>query len=117
MSLPWWLPFGRVPEISADELHEMVKNGGAQLIDVRTPVDAKRAAGHVARARNVPIYTLKQALPSLALDPNRPVVICATAHRSPPAVRLLRAAGYKNTVQLKGGMLSWAAARLPTTSA
>jgi len=85
---------------------------------VRTPVDAKRAAGHVARARNVPIYTLKQALPSLALDPNRPVVaICATAHRSPPAVRLLRAAGYKNTVQLKGGMLSWAAARLPTTSA
>jgi len=118
MSLPWWLPFGRVPEISADELHEMVKNGGAQLIDVRTPVDAKRAAGHVARARNVPIYTLKQALPSLALDPNRPVVaICATAHRSPPAVRLLRAAGYQNVAQLKGGMISWAIARLPTTSA
>jgi rhodanese-related sulfurtransferase len=115
-SLPWWLPFGRVPEISADELHEMVKNGGAQLIDVRTPVEF--AAGHVAGARNVPVYALKQALPSLVLDPNRPIVaICATAHRSPPAVRLLRAAGYKNAVQLKGGMLSWAAARLPTTSA
>jgi rhodanese-related sulfurtransferase len=115
-SLPWWLPFGRVPEISADELNKMIQDGGAQLIDVRTPVEF--AAGHVARARNVPIYTLKQALPSLALDPNRPVVaICATAHRSPPAVRLLRAAGYKDTVQLKGGMLSWAAARLPTTNA
>ena len=116
MNLPWWAPFGRVPEISANELHEMVKNGGAQLIDVRTPVEF--AGGHVAGARNVPIYTLKQALPSLALDPNRPVVaICATAHRSPPAVRLLRAAGYQNVAQLKGGMISWAIARLPTTSA
>jgi rhodanese-related sulfurtransferase len=112
----WWLPFGRVPEVSAGELNRMIQDGGAQLIDVRTPVEF--TTGHIAGARNVPVYTLKQALPSLALDPNRPIVaICATAHRSPPAVRLLRAAGYKNALQLKGGMLSWAAARLPTTNA
>ena len=112
MNLPWWLPFGRVPEISAAELNELMKNGGAQLIDVRTP--AEFAAGHVAGARNVPINTLKHTLPTLALDPKRPIVaICATAHRSPPAVRLLRAAGYKNAVQLKNGMLSWYAASLP----
>jgi len=116
MTRSWWLPFGRVPEVSADELSDMLRDGGAQLIDVRTPVEF--ATGHIAGACNVPIYTLKQALPSLALDPNRPIVaICATAHRSPPAVRLLRAAGYKNAAQLKGGMLGWAAARLPTTGA
>jgi rhodanese-related sulfurtransferase len=123
MNLPWWLPFGRVPEISARELNKLLKDGGAeysgaeyngaQLIDVRTP--AEFAMGHVAGARNVPLYTLKQALPRLALDPERPIVaICATAHRSPPAVRLLRAVGYENTVQLKGGMISWYAAQLPT---
>ena len=114
MTWPWWLPFGRVPEVSADQLNDMLRDGGAQLIDVRTPVEF--AAGHVAGARNAPIYELRQALGSLALDPNRPVVaICATAHRSPPAVRLLRAAGYKNATQLKGGMLSWIAARRPIT--
>ena len=113
MNLPWWLPFGSVPEISASELHDGVKRGGAQLIDVRTPVEF--AAGHVQGARNIPIYEFKQALPALKLDPHRPIVaICATAHRSPPAVRLLRAAGYENAVQLKGGMLSWNAVRLPT---
>ena len=113
MKLPWWLPFGRVPEISAAELNELMKNGGAQLIDVRTP--AEFAAGHVAGARNVPINTFRHKLPTLALDPKQPIVaICATAHRSPPAVRLLRAAGYKNAVQLKNGMLSWYATRLPT---
>jgi len=114
MSLPWWLPFGRVPEISARELNELLKNGGAQLIDVRTPVEF--AAGHLAGARNVPIYRLKQALPSLALDSQRPIIaICATAHRSAPAVRLLYAAGYENARQLKGGMISWYVARLPTS--
>jgi rhodanese-related sulfurtransferase len=114
MNLPWWLPFGRVPEISARELNELLKDGGAQLIDVRTP--AEFDAGHVIGARNVPINTFTQKLPKLALDPKRPIVaICATAHRSPPAVRLLRAAGYDNALQLKHGMLSWYAARLPTS--
>ena len=113
MNLPWWLPFGRVPEISARKLNELLKDGGAQLIDVRTPVEF--AAGHVTGARSVPIHLLKQSLPKLALDPQRPIVaICATAHRSPPAVRLLRAAGYENAMQLKNGMLSWYAIRLPT---
>ena len=114
MNLPWWLPFGRVPEISARELHELLKDGGAQLIDVRTPVEF--AAGHVVGARNVPVNALKQKLPTLALDPQQPIVaICATAHRSPPAVRLLRAAGYQNVRQLSNGMLSWYAAKLPTS--
>jgi rhodanese-related sulfurtransferase len=114
VNLPWWLPFGCVPEISAHELDELLKNGGAQLIDVRTPVEF--AVGHVAGARNVPIYSLRRTLPSLVLNPSRPIVaICATAHRSPPAVRLLRAAGYENAVQLKNGMLSWYAANLPSS--
>jgi rhodanese-related sulfurtransferase len=113
VNLPWWLPFGRVPEISATELNELVKNEGAQLIDVRTP--AEFAAGHVVGARNVPINTFKHKLLTLALDPKRPIVaICATAHRSPPAVRLLHAAGYKKAVQLQNGMLSWYATGLPT---
>jgi rhodanese-related sulfurtransferase len=114
VNLPWWLPFGRAPEISAHELDELLKNGGAQLIDVRTPVEF--AVGHVAGARNVPLYSLRRALPSLGLAPGRSIVaICATAHRSLPAVRLLRAAGYENAVQLRGGMISWYAARLPTS--
>ncbi len=113
MNLPWWMPLGRVPEISAHELNDLLQNGGAQLIDVRTP--AEFAMGHVAGARNVPIYALKQALPTLALNPERPIIaICATAHRSPLAVRLLRASGYENAVQLKSGMISWYTARLPT---
>jgi rhodanese-related sulfurtransferase len=40
------------------------------------------------------------------------VAVCLTAHRSVPAVRLLRERGFE-AVQLSGGMMAWRAARLP----
>ena len=110
----WWLPFGRVPEVDAASLKaELDKQDGLQLIDVRTSVEY--AHGHIAGAVNVPITHLKLALPALELDPSQPVVaICATAHRSPPAVRLLPQAGFK-VRQLRGGMVTWNRSHLPIT--
>ncbi len=113
MKLPWWLPFGRVPKVSASELSQLLAGSDPQLIDVRTPLEF--SAGHIRGAINIPIYELPGRLASLKLDPARPIVaVCATAHRSPPAIRQLHGAGYKNAVQLKNGMLAWVVARLPT---
>ena len=56
---------------------------------------------------------LPRRLPQLGLERGRPVVaICLTAHRSIPAVRLLRRAGF-DAAQLAGGMLAWRAAGFP----
>ena len=108
----WWLPFGRVPEVDARSLYEQLKHGvKLQLIDVRSPVEFR--SGHIDGALNMPINHLRLVLPDLQLDPNRPVIaICATAHRSPPAVRLLRQAGF-DVRQLRGGMIAWSWAKLP----
>lgn len=110
----WWLPFGKVPEISATDLKQLLDSkAGLQLIDVRST--GEFAAGHIKGALNVPVNQLRSALPALKLDPNRPVIaICATAHRSPPAVRVLRHAGY-DAKQLQSGMLAWQRAKLPIT--
>ncbi len=112
MKLPWWFPFGRVPEIAAHELNgRLSKKPAPHLLDVRSA--AEFAAGHIRGAVNVPITALVSGLEALALDRARPVVaICLSAHRSPPAVRLLRERGF-DAVQLAGGMLAWRAARLP----
>lgn len=112
MKLPWWLPFGRVPEVGAAELAELLRGRAApQLLDIRTP--AEFAAGRIRGARNVPLTTLPSRLGSLALDPSRPVVaVCLSAHRSAPAVRLLGEHGFQAS-QLAGGMLAWRAAGLP----
>jgi rhodanese-related sulfurtransferase len=112
MRAPWWLPFGRVPALSPRELLEALSGGSApQLLDVRSGPEF--AAGHIAGAAHVPITALPARLPGLGLDPRRPVVaICLSAHRSPPAVRLLRGSGFE-AFQLAGGMLAWRAAGLP----
>jgi rhodanese-related sulfurtransferase len=78
---------------------------------VRTPQEF--AAGHIEGAISVPVTALASRLARLGLDPSRPVVaICLSAHRSIPAVRLLRGQGLE-AQQLAGGMLAWRAAGLP----
>jgi len=110
----WWLPVGRVPELSAEELAQrLALEAPPQLLDVRTRAEWQRS--HIGRSINVPITELRRRLPESGLDPSRPVfTICLSAHRSIPAVRLLRARGFAEVAQLKGGMLAWWRAKLAT---
>lgn len=107
MHLPWWLPLGNVPEVSAQALSERLARGEEiQLVDVRT--EAEFEGGHIAGAVNVPIVGFKGRLEEVPLQRDKPVVaICRSARRSIPAVRLLRRLGYTDAVQLEGGMLAW----------
>jgi len=112
MKAPWWLPFGRVPEFRPGELAEALAGATPpMLLDVRTP--AEFASGHLAGAVNVPVTSLRGALAAMELPQGRAVVaICLSAHRSPPAVRLLRRSGVEAR-QLAGGMIAWRLAGLP----
>lgn len=112
MALPWWLPFGRVPEVPAPRLaRDLAAVPAPQLVDVRTGAEFRR--GHVRGAVSVPILSFAERLPALGLDRSRPVVaICLTAHRSIPAVRLLHRHGFA-AAHLAGGMLAWRAAGFP----
>ncbi len=114
MKLLWWWPFGDVPEISATQLDSMNRGGAAaaQIIDVRTGNEWR--SGHIAGAIHVSISELGARLPGLQLDGTRPIVaVCRSAHRSIPAVRLLRRHGFTNACQLQGGMLAWQQCGLP----
>jgi len=106
-ALFWWLPFGRVDEISAFQLNErLAEQPQPQIVDVRSRAEWRRS--HIAGAVNVPLPELKRRLDELHLDRERPVVaICLSAHRSIPAVRLLQLRGFSDAVQLQGGMLAW----------
>jgi len=47
-------------------------------------------------------------------DKEKPVVaICLTAHRSIPAVRVLKEMGFKDAKQLQGGMTQWWIQKFP----
>jgi rhodanese-related sulfurtransferase len=112
MRLPWWLPIGTVQEIAASDLaRDLAGPNPPLLLDVRT--EAEFARGHIHGAVSAPIHALASRLDALGLRPGRPVVaICLSAHRSIPAVRLLRERGLEAS-QLAGGMFAWRAAGMP----
>lgn len=108
----WWWPLGKVQEIHPQQLQEQLQTKRKpQLLDVRTGAEYEQ--GHIKGARSVPIHRLRGQIDTLGLDPKRPVIaICKTAHRSVPAVRLLRQRGF-DAYQLEGGMNAWRDAALP----
>ncbi len=113
----WWVPFGKVPEVDAYELNRKLKSGSPpQILDVRTRREYRK--GHIEGAVHVPIFELPSKVHNLPFDKRKPVVtICLTAHRSIPAVRVLKSYGFKDTCQLAGGMVAWRKRNLPTRSA
>ena len=121
----WWLPLGRAPEVTAAELATdlgMVEGEEASgppplLFDMRTAQEFD--GGHIPGARRVTVPELKAALESGTLgdDGRRCVPVCLSAHRSLPAVRLLRKHGRADAAHLAGGMRAWWKAGLPTEKA
>ena len=120
----WRFPFSigsfRVDGISSTELKDRLQNDGKSilLVDVRDKWEYDR--GHIEGAVNIPIRNLqseqvKQLIETKENKENVEIVcICLSAHRSPPAVRLLKNNGLKNVKQLDYGMMGWFINKYPT---
>jgi len=82
------------------------------LIDVRNPGEVSQ--GQIPGAVPIPLGQLRTRLGEL--DAQRPTVVyCASGFRSSIAASLLRAAGFPDVSDLKGGYNAWSA-RHPTTT-
>lgn len=101
--------------LSAIEFAEQLKNNAdIQLLDVRTPSEFKK--GHVANAINANINDDNFSAQVAGLDKAKPIfVYCLSGPRSNAAANQLRASGFKNVVELPGGMMEWRANNLPET--
>ncbi|MFN2198945.1 MAG: rhodanese-like domain-containing protein [Anaerolineales bacterium] len=108
----WWLPIGRVPEITPQELHRQLAEGQpVQLIDARTAVEFD--TGTIGAAKFAPLTGMPDSVKRIEFDPAKPIVaLCLTGHRSRPAVRWLRARGLE-AYSLQGGITAWKAAGYP----
>ena len=110
MSLTTFLLGISVPIINAQELEEELKNGHRLfLLDVRQPQEYQ--LGHIPGAKLIPLGSLSSRISELPKD-REIVCICATGHRSVPAVNKLTAAGIEAR-SLKNGMIAWQMARQP----
>jgi rhodanese-related sulfurtransferase len=97
--------------VSAPELMERIESGNSIVLDVRPPVEYQ--AGHIPRARSIPVEELAARLHELPAD--QPVIAycrgpyCVFADE---AVTLLRSHGY-DAYRLEEGLPDWQARGLP----
>ncbi len=98
--------------ITPQEAQSRLQNDGhAVLLDVRTPQEWQND-GHAPGAILIPGTELAARLNELNRD-DAIMVICRSGNRSQAAAALLRQSGFRNVVEVDGGMRRWAADGLP----
>ena len=96
-------------ELSPERAAQMARDGGAQVVDVRTP--AEHDAGHIRGDEAIPFNELKDRVGTL--DQSKPVLLyCRGGDRSAAAVQALRASGW-DAYSIEGGLLAWHEQGLP----
>ncbi len=99
------------PEIAA----RLIADGECYVVDVRTPEEF--AAHRIAGAHLLPVQELNARHPEIPRDTGKKVLIyCEHGVRSVGACQAMAEAGWKNLVNMSGGMAHWMEAGLPVAS-
>ena len=99
-------------EIGTLEATRLMNQGNLLVLDVRDEKDF--AAGHLPKARHIPLKDLAGRLGEIGKFKDKPVIVtCRGGARAGMAARFLRRSGFNNVFQLKGGVASWQQASLP----
>ncbi len=89
-------------------------NDDALVLDVRE--DKEYAAGHIPKAKHIPLGQLQSRLSELDKHKNKPILVtCRSGNRSAHACRILKKAGFESVYNQAGGILAWERANLPVT--
>jgi rhodanese-related sulfurtransferase len=90
-------------------------NDDALVLDVRE--DKEYAAGHIPRAKHIPLGQLAGRLKELDKYKDKPILVtCRSGNRSAHACRTLKKAGFETVYNQAGGILAWERANLPITT-
>jgi rhodanese-related sulfurtransferase len=99
--------FKRAPSVSPEEVREYIERKRPAeycLLDVRQRSEYER--GHLPGARHVPLGDLQRHIPEL--DPGRTyIVYCRTGSRSIAGAGLLLGAGFRNVLNMDGGIIGY----------
>lgn len=92
----------KVTNISGVELNELLKEKkGYHFIDVRTSGEFN--SNKVKGFKNIPLQSIGNKLDKLPKEETI-VLMCASGSRSMRAARILDKAGYKNLINVRGGI-------------
>jgi rhodanese-related sulfurtransferase len=104
---------GGSSEIGTLEATRLLNQQGATLVlDVSDDKDF--AAGHLPKARNIPMRQLSERVGEIGKFKEKTVLVTSrNVMKANAASRFLKRAGFKAVYQLKGGVNAWQQASLP----
>ena len=103
---------GGAGELGTLDATRLMNKGPHLVLDVSDGPEF--AAGHLPKARNIPVRELAGRLDEIGKFKEKPVLVTAKgAARVAAAARLLKRSGFNNVYQLKGGTAAWEQASLP----
>ena len=98
-----------VTDVDVAEAQQIVDDGGAVILDVRTPEEF--AAGHLPGAININVEASDFDTKIAGLDESaETLVYCQTGNRSGVATDKMVELGFTDMSDLQGGIEAWAAA-------
>lgn len=103
-------------ELSVQEVNALLQTSKEiLLIDVRTAEEYNGHLGHIAGSTLKPVQEIEKWVGEIDRDTAETIVfICRSGNRSGRAAEFFQDKGYKNLVNMTGGMLAWNKANLPT---
>jgi rhodanese-related sulfurtransferase len=94
------------------EATRLMNQPATLVLDIRD--DKDYAAGHLPRARHIPLKELEARSTEIQKFKDKPVLVtCRSGNRAGSATRLLKKLGFNNVFHLKGGLVAWEQASLP----
>ena len=104
---------GAASKVGPDEFEKAIASNNMQVLDVRTAGEFK--TGHIKNALQADWTQNKEFVERIQyVDKDKPVYIyCLVGGRSASAAEWMRNNGYKNVVELSGGINAWKAASKP----
>ena len=98
-----------ITDVDVAEAQQIVDDGSAVILDVRTPEEF--AAGHLPDAININVEASDFATKVAGLDEStETLVYCQTGNRSGVATDQMADLGFTDISDLQGGIEAWAAA-------
>ncbi|MFM2286825.1 MAG: hypothetical protein RLZZ543_2322 [Bacteroidota bacterium] len=102
--MPSWINDGRecdtITSVSVDEMVEGISTGNYEVLDVRKP--GEYSSEHLLIAESAPLDYINESM--LKIDKSKNYFVhCAAGYRSMIFVSILKARGYDNLIDVKGG--------------
>ena len=99
-------PVEHTTQLTPEELQQrMQEEPDIQILDVRT--DAERGASAIPGSLHIRCNEIRECLDQVPTDGGALVLVCGSGYRSTVAASILERAGFKNLINLTGGMMAW----------